>query len=989
MKIVKYGYHRQKREDIKLKIQDLKAYEVIKEEKLEDLDSIGYLLRHKKSGARISVISNDDENKVFYVAFRTPPEDNTGVPHIIEHTVLCGSKKFPVKDPFVELVKGSLNTFLNAITYSDKTVYPIASCNDKDFKNLMDVYMDAVFHPNIYDKEEIFKQEGWHYELEDKDAPITINGVVYNEMKGAFSSPEGVLDRIVLNSLYPDTPYCNESSGDPDCIPDLTYEDYLAFHKKYYHPSNSYIYLYGNMDIAERLDWLDKEYLCNYDEITVSSEIPLQKPFDKVREVKEKYSLASTESLEDNTYLSYNMSIGTTLDPKLYLAFDILDYALLSAPGAPLKKALLDAGIGKDIMGSYDSSVYQPIFSVVAKNANADQKEEFIKIIREVLEEQVANGVDKKALLAGINSEEFKFREADFGQFPKGLIYGLQCMDSWLYDDTKPFLHLEASPTFAFLKEMVDTDYFEKLIQNYMLSNTHVSVVMIEPEHGLNAKKEKELEEKLENYKKSLSEVEIEKLMKDTKHLKQYQEEPSPKEDLEKIPMLKREDMKKEAALFYNKEEKSGDTLLLCHEMFSNKINYVNLLFDVTDFTEEEIPYLGIVKAVLGYMDTKTYSYIDLANEINIYTGGISSSIGVYSHVDEKDAYTAKFEIRLKVLYDNTKKAFELIRDILTTTKVEDEKRLYEILAQVKSRLQMSLSSAGHSVSAIRAMSYFSKSAYFNDMTGGIALYRVVADYEEHFEEKKTELMTKIKALMTKIFCPNRLMVSITSEEEGKKLVLPEIEKLKDVLYPDSEIGIRCNICPKKRNEGFLDASKVQYVSRAGNFRDKGFSYTGALKILKVILSYDYLWVNVRVKGGAYGCMSGFMRTGDMYFTSYRDPNLRKTNEIYEKTPEYLKNFTADEREMTKYIIGTVSELDTPLNPYAKGMRSLSAYLMGLSYEAVQKEREEVLNATSEDIRALSDLIAAALSENNLCVIGNEDVVEKEKDMFMHIEDLY
>ena len=504
-----------------MKIQDLKAYEVIKEEKLEDLDSIGYLLRHKKSGARISVISNDDENKVFYVAFRTPPEDNTGVPHIIEHTVLCGSKKFPVKDPFVELVKGSLNTFLNAITYSDKTVYPIASCNDKDFKNLMDVYMDAVFHPNIYDKEEIFKQEGWHYELEDKDAKITINGVVYNEMKGAFSSPEGVLDRIVVNSLYPDTPYSNESGGDPDSIPDLTYEDYLAFHKKYYHPSNSYIYLYGNMDIVERLEWLDREYLCNDDKITVSSEMPLQEPFDEVREVKEKYSLASTESLKDNTYLSYNMSIATTLDPKLYLAFDVLDYALLSAPGAPLKKALLDAGIGKDIMGSYDSSVYQPIFSVVAKNANADQKEEFVKVIREVLEEQVANGVDKKALLAGINSEEFKFREADFGQFPKGLIYGLQCMDSWLYDDTKPFLHLEASPTFAFLKEMADTDYFEKLIQNYMLSNTHVSVVMIEPEHGLNARKEKELEEKLANYKKSLSEEEIENLIKETAHLKQ------------------------------------------------------------------------------------------------------------------------------------------------------------------------------------------------------------------------------------------------------------------------------------------------------------------------------------------------------------------------------------------------------------------------------------------------------------------------------------
>ena len=334
-----------------MNIQDLNAYEIIKEQKLTDLNSEGYLLRHKKSGARISVISNDDENKVFYIGFRTPPKDSTGVAHIIEHTVLCGSDKFPVKDPFVELVKGSLNTFLNAITYADKTVYPVASCNDKDFANLMDVYLDAVFHPNIYKKKEIFKQEGWHYELEDKDAPITINGVVYNEMKGAFSSPEGVLDRLVLNSLFPDTPYSNESGGDPECIPELTYEDYLKFHESYYHPSNSYIYLYGNMDVVEKLEWLDKEYLCNYDKITVDSEIPLQKPFDEPREVKTKYSIASGESTEDNTYISYNMAIGTTLDAKLYLAFDVLDYALLNAPGAPLKKALLDAKIGKDNYG--------------------------------------------------------------------------------------------------------------------------------------------------------------------------------------------------------------------------------------------------------------------------------------------------------------------------------------------------------------------------------------------------------------------------------------------------------------------------------------------------------------------------------------------------------------------------------------------------------------------------------------------------------------
>ncbi len=972
-----------------MKIQDLSAYEIIKEQKLEDLNSKGYLLRHKKSGARISVISNDDENKVFYIGFRTPPKDSTGVAHIIEHTVLCGSDKFPVKDPFVELVKGSLNTFLNAITYSDKTVYPVASCNDKDFANLMDVYLDAVFHPNIYKKKEIFKQEGWHYELEDQDAPITINGVVYNEMKGAFSSPEGVLDRLVLNSLFPDTPYSNESGGDPERIPELTYENYLEFHKTYYHPSNAFIYLYGNMDIVEKLVWLDKEYLCNYEEITVDSKIPLQKPFDAPREVREKYSIASDESTEDNTYISYNMAIGTTLDPKLYLAFDVLDYALLNAPGAPLKKALLDAKIGKDIMGSYDSSTYQPIFSVAAKNANPEQKEEFVRIIRDTLKEQVEKGINKKALLAGINSSEFKYREADYGQFPKGLIYGLQSLDSWLYDEKEPFMHLEAAPVFAFLKEMTKTDYFEKLIQEYMLDNTHVSIVMIEPECGLNAKKEKKLEEQLAAYKASLSADEIKALIEDTAHLKQYQEEPSPREDLEKIPMLKRSDMKKEASPFINEVRDCDGTTVLFHEMFTNRINYLDFLFDVTDLSEEEIPYLGILKAVLGYMNTSRYGYADLANEINLYTGGVSSSIGVYPSVKKPDSYQAKYEVRTKVLYENTDKAMDIIKDILGTTDITDEKRLYEILAQAKSRLQMSLSSAGHSVSAIRAMSYFSKTAYYNDMTGGIALYRVIADYEEHFEEKKGMLIERLDALRKKIFCKERLMVSLTADREGYDAAVKEIGGLKEILGSGApQAAVPVLNCVKK-NEGFLDASQVQYVSRAGNFVKRGFSYTGALRILKVILSYDYLWLNVRVKGGAYGCMSGFMRNGDSYFTSYRDPNLGKTNEIYEKTPEYLKNFDADERDMTKYIIGTISDLDIPLNPSAKGSRSLSAYLTGVTYADVQKERDEVINAEPENIRALADLIEAVLSDHNLCVIGNEDAVKKEKALFDTIEKLY
>ena len=749
----------------------LTAYELIKEENLTDIHAKGYLLRHKKSGAKISLISNDDENKVFYIGFRTPVEDSTGVPHIIEHTVLCGSDKFPVKDPFVELVKGSLNTFLNAMTYPDKTVYPVASCNDKDFANLMDVYLDAVFHPNIYKKEEIFKQEGWHYELEDRDAPVTINGVVYNEMKGAFSSPEGVLDRVVLNSLFPDTTYSNESGGDPEVIPELTYEQYLDFHRKFYHPCNSYIYLYGNMDMDEKLEFLDKEYLSHYDKIEVDSAIQLQAPFEKPVTISKPYSIASSESLEDNAYLSYNVAIGTNLESELTLAFDVLDYALLSAPGAPLKQALIDAGIGKDIMGGFDNSTLQPIFSVVAKNANKEDEEKFVGIIEDTLKKIVKDGLNRKSLLAGINSEEFKFREADYGNFPKGLIYGLSCMDSWLYDDDEPFLYLKILDVFAALKEKIETGYFEELIQKYLLDNSHKSYVSIEPEKGLNARLEKELEEKLAAYKNGLSEEEIDKLVEETKHLKQYQEEPSPKEDLLKIPMLKRQDMKREAQpLVYEKVSCNGIETIHTN-IYSNGIHYLNLMFDISDITEEELPYLGVLKAVLGYMDTEHYNYADLANEINLMTGGISSQINIYADTKKKDSFHAKYEVRSKILYQNLEEGLRLLSEILMGTQITDEKRLYEILARIKSRLQMSLSSAGHSVSAMRAMSYFSPVARFNDLVGGIALYRTIAELEEHFEEKKQFLMDKLRSLTEKIFVKNRLLISLTADAEGYQLL--------------------------------------------------------------------------------------------------------------------------------------------------------------------------------------------------------------------------
>lgn len=967
---------------------NLAAYEIVEEHPIEDIASYGYILRHKKSGARVCVIANDDDNKVFSIGFRTPPEDETGVPHIIEHTTLCGSDKFPVKDPFMELAKGSLNTFLNAMTYPEKTLYPIASYNDQDFKNLMDVYLDAVFHPNITKYQEIFMQEGWHYELESEDAPLTINGVVYNEMKGAYSSPDEVLETAIEAALFPDNTYSKNSGGNPDHIPELTYEAYLDFYHKYYHPCNSYIYLYGDMDVEERLDWMDRNYLSQFGPAEIDSSIEKQKPFDEIRYVETEYPITDDDSEENNTYLSYNKVVADVLDRELYQAFSVLDYVLVSAPGAPIRQALIDAGIGQDVYGSFEDGMLQPFFSIVAKNANKEDQERFVTIIEETLQKLVKEGLNQDALLAGINSTEFRFREADYGQFPKGLLYGLQCMESWLFDDKKPFIHLECLDTLQFLREQMNTGYFEKLIQKYLLDNTHGAVVTVVPKKGLNKVREDALAEKLAAYKATLSPEEIKKLVEQTHHLHQYQEEPSADEDLRKIPMLGRKDMRKEAMLFHNEEMKAGNIPVVMHEIATNGIDYMTLMFECGDIPQEDIPYLGLLKSVLGYVNTSNYEYADLANAINIYTGGISSGISVYPDLQKTGSVCVKYEVRIKVLENNLKDAMALVDEILTTSDLEDTKRLGEIIAQVKSRLQVNLSSSGNVVAAMRALSYQSRYAFYQDATLGIAYYQLIQKLDEQMKTDPKQVVDKMKTLVAKVFVQNRLLVSFTGTKAAYEKAQPLFVQYFGRLPEGTKAGDMAVIELSKKNEGFMDASQIQYVARGGNFKNHGYTYRGTLKILKMILSYEYLWINIRVKGGAYGCMSSFLRTGESYFVSYRDPNLGKTNEIYEKIPEFVKNFDPDERDMTKYIIGTFGSLDTPMNPEAKGSRSMSAYLQHITYEDIQKERDDILNATPEDIRKLADVIAAILEDDCFCVVGNENAIRAESGLFMSIKNL-
>ena len=969
------------------KIEGLNAYRVVEHKTIQEMQSEGIVLEHKKTKARLFLLSNDDENKVFCIGFRTPPSDDTGLPHILEHSVLCGSDKFPLKDPFVELVKGSLNTFLNAMTYPDKTVYPVASCNEKDFQNLMDVYMDAVLHPNIYKEEKIFRQEGWHYELESEDAPLIYNGVVYNEMKGAYSSPESLLDSFTQKTLFPDNCYGKDSGGDPAFIPELTYEKFLDFHSTYYHPSNSYIYLYGDMDMAEKLKWLDEEYLCHYEERTVDSRIPEQKAFDQPVERELHYSITDGEPEEDATYLSVNTVVGTDLDPKLYVAFQILEYTLLDAPGAPLKQALIDAGIGKDVMGGYESGILQPFFSVIAKDANPEQKGEFLAVVKGTLRRLADQGINKKSLLAGMNFYEFKYREADYGSAPKGLMYGLQCLDSWLYDGD-PMMHLQYQETFDYLKNAVHEGFFEQLIRDYLLDNPFEAVLVVSPEKNLTAKEDEKVAKRLADHKASLSADKIAGLIEDTKALKLYQDTPSTPEAMEKIPLLSREDIDKQAEKFYWTEKTEDEIKVLHHNFFTAGIGYLKVLFMTDTVPQEDLYYVGLLKSVLGSVDTEHYTYSDLTSEIHLNSGGVDFSVSSFANLQDEEKFTGAFVASVRVLYDRLDFGFGILEEILNHSVFTDRKRLGEVIQETRSRARMKLENAGHSTAVSRATSYFSATSWYNEMTGGTSYYHFLEKIAKDYETEKDAIAAKLQEVCGKLFTRSNMLVNYTADDKGYGY-LPESLKLLVSRLPEGG-GERYPFTHpvENLNEGLKTSAQVDSVARCGNFRKKGYEYTGALKILQVILSYDYLWLNIRVKGGAYGCMSGFGRSGEGYLVSYRDPNLKETNEVYEGIPAYLEQFDPDERDMTKYVIGTISNLDTPLTPSIKGSRGLSAYLSGVTEEMQQKERDQVLGATRDDIRALADLIRAVLATGSFCVVGNEEKIEANRAMFGVVENL-
>ena len=988
------------------------AYTVVKMQELPDINMTGFLLRHNKTGARIVLLPCSDANKVFYIGFRTPPKDSTGVAHIIEHTVLCGSRDFPVRDPFLEVVKGSMNTFLNAMTYPDKTVYPVASTNEKDFENLVHIYLDAVFHPNIYREQNIFRQEGWHFEALphtqggddiDKDSEITINGVVYNEMKGAMSSVDDILNDRVLQSLYPHTTYANVSGGDPEHIPDLTYEDYLNFHRTYYHPSNSYLYFYGDMDMVSMLDWLDRTYLSEYDKKDVDSEIRTEPAFPGARRASFPYAITEEQDEKEMACLSYNVSVPIR-DEKENLAFKVLDYTLCDAEGAPIREALRKNGIGKDVSSLYESGIRQPYYSITARQADQDEEQLFVSLIDDTLKDLIQNGIDKRGLEAGLNYYEFHYREADFGSYPKGLIYGLDLLDDWLYDDGNVFLCLDDGKYFEELKGLLDTGYFEALAKRCILENPHKAIVTLIPEKGLQTRQSEALKKKMEAFRQSLSEKERQKIADETTALKTWQQTPDTKEALDTIPVLSREDLGKMPLLPKNTvlslkgaEETApvSRPFVLSHPVFTSGIDYVTFQFDITKVPERLFPMVPVLRTLLGALDTRQYGYAALDQEITITTGGIVPNTSLFVNAKKQDGYTITFDLSMKVLDGSLEKGTALALEMIQNTDFSDQARIIEVLEEEVSGMGLSLQESGHGTAAGRARSACDVSAKIQDNLVGIGAYRGMRRILKSIRNADgfAAFQKDIRELSQFVFQKNHLLIDFTAPEETVRRQLPVLDRFCEALGNAGKKERDWDLAPyhpalTDANEGFVTAGQVQFVGCAGNFARHGYAFSGAMDVLRVIMGYDYLWNRIRVLGGAYGCMSSFGRSGGAFFVTYRDPHIRNSLQVFADAADYLTNYDADERSMTKSVIGAVSSLDRPLVPRQFGRMSLQAFLSGITDEDLQRERDEVLSCTAEDIRALAGPVRAFVSDSCICVVGSRDKILENQDLFDRVDTL-
>ena len=960
------------------------GFKVIETSFVEEVHSQAYILEHLYSGARLLYLANDDDNKVFSIAFRTPPADDTGVAHILEHSSLCGSRKYHLKEPFVDLVKGSLNTFLNAMTYPDKTVYPVASRNEKDFHNLMDVYLDAVFYPLIYENKYTLRQEGWHYNLNSPEDALTYNGVVYNEMKGVYSSPDAFLENEAMKALFPDNCYRFESGGYPDAIPNLTQEDFLNFHKTYYSPENSFIYLYGDMDIEATLAYLDEEYLCHFAKTgLVHSEIPLQESLLRTAEVEAYYPVDANEDTKGKTYHELSIVTGKATDTLTSMSLRLLECVLLESESSPLRRALVEAGVGQNISGSYVGSLQQPIFSIRAAGSEPKQRDRFISVIYKTLQNITIKGLDKKLLEASLNSTEFKLREADFGPYPKGLIYGLGVLDNWLYGGN-PIEGLRYEEALQTMRKGLKTNYYETLIENYLMDNTHKVIVTLLPQPGKEEADQAKAVEKMASIKASMSQQQLEQYAFECAELHRLQAEPDSEEARASIPILKRSDIRQEVELIRKLEEGSALQRLVYVLAETNKIAYTNWYFDISSVTPEQLPLCYLLTDVLGKFNSKRYTYEELSTYGIMYTGGVTFDVRAISAAENADDYRLYFVVKAKALLQNLPHVFDLLEAIGMESLLTDVKRFQELLSEVKTDWDDEFFNRGQNIAISRLYSYVAAGARANEQDQ-FSYYQFLKQLYDNFADQGASVLAQLQKLLATFFQQSKYTLFYSCDEEDRAEVRQQCLNFAIKLPQAKVVDKPASLAAPGHNEGITTAGKVQYVAAGGSFAKFGHRYVGSMKVLETILRYEYLWTKIRIQGGAYGATARFELNGLGVFSSYRDPQLAKSLEAYKELPSWLKIVEFSSRELDKYVIGTISGMDTPLTNTMRLDQAAIQYLKALPDSTRQRIRDEVLHVTNADLQALGKVVEDMLSDGLLCVVGGKQPIEANREKFTSI----
>ena len=970
-----------------LKLKTGKCYHGFKlteQKQLEELKSTALIFQHVKSGARLLYLKNEDDNKVFSINFATIPTDDTGVNHILEHSVLCGSEKYPVKSPFKSMMDRSLKTFLNALTYADCTMYPVASRNDKDFRNLMSVYLDAVFYPKLTKDPRIFLQEGWRHELKSKDDDIIYNGIVYNEMKGAYTSPEAVLYETQIKTLFPHSPYQYVSGGKPDAILTLTRDKYLETYERNYHPSNSYIYLYGDLDINETLKFINEDYLSKFEKKEIHSVINKQKPFSERIKVTSAYPLAADSPVDNRTYLSLSYVLDTEIYTDSPLAVSALSAILIGSQSSPLKNALLTSGIGEEVFG-YVTTDLQPTLNIIVKNCNGDKAEEFARIVDETLSCLVENGIDKQLIDGLLTTTEISLRSLN-SSANRGIQYNKSIMSGWLYFND-PIKFIQPEKEITNLKKGLNSNYFEKAIKKYLIDNNHSALVVLEPKPSLIEEKAAIAKEKLTAVKKELTEVQLLNLREQNQSLKEWQGSPDTPEAMATLPTLSLSDIDSKVSVIPTKKVELDGIKVLGHPVFTNKLVYINMYFDASGIPHDKVPYLYLLSNIIGKLGTEKYSSGALSHELLKSTGGFSSNIMVPHDSKNKSHFSPKLLVSTYTVAEKLPIAFKLINEIMTKSNFEDTKEFKILLNEVKSSLTSKIINNNIGFAIERNMSYYMPSARYQS-NASIQLYHLLSDIDKNYESKKDIIINNLKETAELVFNKNKLVIGVTAEEKDHSKFLDNLKLLTNGLENAELPTYRHQYAASNQNEAFVIPSSVQTVVKGANYIDLGYSYSGSMSVLNNLIN-NYLFQAIRVQGGAYGGHFYTDSNGTALFLSYSDPNLKETLSAYDNTETYLKQLGSikamDDSMLNNLIINTIGQIDYPLDPHQKGTSADICYLTNVSVEDLQKTRSEILSTKADDLSLYIEMISSVIKNGTYTVVGSQSKIEENKELFTNI----